>query len=82
MPKQIVLLAVEAGGRLFPVARTRSREVAQIVAAVALEDVEAAAKAQASDEILRALITQEGERLRKAFRVLGLAPTDEELRTP
>ncbi len=69
--KATAILALEQDGRLVPLCRSSRKGVVEVVAQAALADIRAAASEQL-DEVLAALLRQEGERLEKALTTLGL----------
>lgn len=66
-----VVLALDRRGALIPLGRTRRPDLLRAVAAAVLDDIEQA-RAVETDEVMRALLIQEHERLQRAFRLLGL----------
>lgn len=72
--RSVALVALERRSRIIPLCRTSSLDAVRTVAAAALAEIQAAADAGQHGEVLAVLLRQEADRLRKAFRVLGLAP--------
>jgi hypothetical protein len=70
----LVFFALENKGRIVPIARSRCPEVVRLVAKAALDEVRVAADGAEADEVVRALLRQEADRLEKALTVLGLTP--------
>lgn len=66
-----VVLALDRRGALIPLGRTRRPDLLRAVAAALLDDIERA-RAVETDQVMRALLDQEYERLRGAFSVLGV----------
>ena len=73
----IAVLALEERGKQIPLARTRRPDGVRAVARAAVADVHAAGNEEA-DEVLGALLRQEGDRLERALMLLGLGPSREE----